>query len=408
MKTIYPSLLKSSNQIPSFSWFSIYNHSLSHSPNSSSIINSSYIDTSVVVPFFTDSQKKFITSWLSSCISIYNVTNNYIKSNITNNNALKFLNFFSIRKHLNNSIKSECVKTNLNKHTADYAVKHCIEMYKSSFSNKKDINLFNIKDLSYSKRRQNLVIEKCSFSKNKNSFFSSILGNIKTNIPLKNINHNCVLQYDSLLHTYKIIIPNNRDFMKEVKRDKKCGIDIGVRTFLTTYSPENVYEIGSNTNKMIDKMNNKLDNIKSALDNKQITKNTYLHAYEKYSKKMINKINDLHNKAANFLVNKYDTILIGNVSTKKMVNNLTGNLCEIVKRRLMTLSHYRFRMKLKKMGEKYKCKIKEINEYMTTKKCSKCGKKNEVGSKKIYECENKKCKLKIDRDINAAINIYRL
>ena len=31
--------------------------------------------------------------------------------------------------------------------------------------------------------------------------------------------------------------------------------------------------------------------------------------------------------------------------------------------------------------------------------------KMNLGSKKIYECD--KCKIKIDRDINASINIYK-
>lgn len=41
-----------------------------------------------------------------------------------------------------------------------------------------------------------------------------------------------------------------------------------------------------------------------------------------------------------------------------------------------------------------------VSEYMTTKTCSKCKKKNEVIINKIYE--RKKCGLKADRDINAA------
>lgn len=70
---------------------------------------------------------------------------------------------------------------------------------------------------------------------------------------------------------------------------------------------------------------------------------------------------------------------------------------------LYTLSHYKFRERLINQAEKYGTNIEVVSEYLTTKTCSKCKKKNEVGAKKIYKCTN--CGLKVDRDINAAKNI---
>ena len=90
-----------------------------------------------------------------------------------------------------------------------------------------------------------------------------------------------------------------------------------------------------------------------------------------------------------------------------MVSNLTGNLKEITKRRLYDLKHYKFREYLKLNSEKFKVTINEINEYMTSKTCYKCKNiKHDLGGNKIYEC--KKCNLKIDRDVNASINIYNI
>ena len=43
---------------------------------------------------------------------------------------------------------------------------------------------------------------------------------------------------------------------------------------------------------------------------------------------------------------------------------------------------------------------------MTSKMCYNCENIHKtLGSKKIYKC--KKCKIEIDRDINASINIYK-
>ena len=45
-------------------------------------------------------------------------------------------------------------------------------------------------------------------------------------------------------------------------------------------------------------------------------------------------------------------------------------------------------------------------KYLTSKTCSECGKiKKNLGSNKVFECVL--CNLKIDRDINASINIYK-
>jgi len=69
---------------------------------------------------------------MNDCTDIYNLTNNYIKLNLTNDNKKSLINFFNIRKILKNDITNVCKINKLNKHTGDYAVKHCIEMYKSA------------------------------------------------------------------------------------------------------------------------------------------------------------------------------------------------------------------------------------------------------------------------------------
>jgi len=92
---------------------------------------------------------------------------------------------------------------------------------------------------------------------------------------------------------------------------------------------------------MIDGINRRLDNAKSNYKNGHLDKDKYDELRMKYSKKLKDKINDMHCKAANYLLSNYKTINIGNVSTKKMVSNLTGNLYSITKRRLMAISHYK-------------------------------------------------------------------
>ena len=55
---------------------------------------------------------------------------------------------------------------------------------------------------------------------------------------------------------------------------------------------------------------------------------------------------------------------------------------------------------------KYGSKVNMINCYRTSKNCHSCGNtKENLGSSKIYKCD--KCKIELDRDVNAAMNMYQ-
>ena len=223
---------------------------------------------------------------MDDCISIYNFINWYLKYLITDKNVKQTLNFINIIKQLNTTVRYFCELNNLNKHTGDYSIKHCIEMYKSAYSNYKSIDKFTITDLKLDQRRKNLVIEPTSISKNNNAFFIRELWEINSSLPLNTITQNLVLQYDSYKKTYYIITPKTATKTVDVYQHKKCGVDIGVRTFLTVFSKTETYEIGTKTNYIIDKTNKRLDNIRSSYDQQIITKKQFSNLYTKYSDKL--------------------------------------------------------------------------------------------------------------------------
>jgi IS605 OrfB family transposase len=411
MKYIYPTLLKSANNIYKDSWFDLKirknNKYRKKKKRKREVIESSYIDTYKIKLTLTDKQKNIIKLWLDDCIDIYNIANNYIKTNVNNDNIKEIINFYKLRKQLEIQLKKVCKENKLNKHTADYAVQHCITMYKSALSNhNNNLSKFSINDLLKTRRRKNLVVEPASVSLKKNSIFTNQLDEIISSSPLNLIKKNSVLQFDSIKNNFFIIIPFDKIDKKEVQQHKKCGIDIGVRTFVTTYSRGESMEIGTNNNNLIDKYNNKIDSIKSNFELKKLSKRKYEKSKCKYSDKLKHSIEDLHNKTSTILLSLYKEIIIGKISIKKMISNLTGNLQAITKRRLLALSHYKFREKLKARAFKFGCKITEVSEYLTSKTCSNCKVINDkLGSSKIFSCSS--CKLCIDRDINASINIYK-
>ena len=60
---------------------------------------------------------------------------------------------------------------------------------------------------------------------------------------------------------YYLIVPTDSNININLDREDKCGIDLGVRTFATVYSPNNSLEIGTNLTSTIDKYNKKMDKI---------------------------------------------------------------------------------------------------------------------------------------------------
>ena len=284
-------------------------------------------------------------------------------------------------------------------------------MYKSAYKNfiNNHIKKFNVSDLLKDRKRKNMIIEPVNVSKKSNTIFKSIFKNIDSNISLNIIEKNSILQYNKINNVFIIITPYNREYEVKLEQYSKCGIDIGCRTFLTVYSPEKTLEIGTKdfTYNIIDKYHKKLDSLHKNRDNKKINDKTFKKSQIKYQEKLNNFIGELHNKSSRYILERFEVINIGKISIKLMVSNLTGNLQKKTKRRLLALSHYKFRMKLLQMSTKWNNKINLINEYMTTKKCSCCNNiKYDIGSNKIYNCSV--CGLLLDRDINASINIYNL
>jgi len=403
----FPSLLQTANNINSNSWFNILEKRNNNvQQNAVNKINTLYTRTMKYIIYPTNEQKIILNKWFRSVIKMYNITNKYIKNKIINGHKLE--TFITIRKKLLQEAKHIIKKTKVTKHTLDYAIKHCVEMYKSAFSNLKNDNIknFDIKNMSYNKNRYNLVIEPANFSKKINGFFVSSLGKMDSQKSLINLcSSNSILQYNKNSNKYYIITPYEYYMKYNIKRESKCGIDLGVRTFATVYSKNRTLEIGTNIIKKIDSYNNKIDKIKSDLANKIISKEKYKKILLKYGNKMRNRIDDLHKKLATYLMLNFKEINIGKISTSKIISNLTGNIKEITKRRALTLKFYRFMELLKIMAIKYDNKLTFVNEYKTSKTCHNCmNEHKKLGSNKIYKCV--KCKIEIDRDINASINIY--
>jgi transposase len=367
----------------------------------------------------TEEQKKILLYWFDLYIYMYNKVlekvkqirkeenkkqNKMVKINELNLdlNLTKLKKEFSdLKKELSNKINPITKeKSKINKHILDYAIKDAISSINSIMTNLKNNHVKNTR-LRYLKTTKNTKIIK--IEKNicqLNSFCSSVLGkkiNIKPDIKFNDITEVAILQYNKKKDTFRFLVKEKVEMKNENKINRKIiAIDPGFRTLITGISNEHIIEIGINPLKKIKPKIIKLEKIK----NKKIKNKK--RQLMKYEDKITNFIKDMHNKIVKKLTSDYDDILIGNMSTKSIVENEETR--KEIKKEANYLKIYQLKERLKNKCIKENKRYKSINEYNTSKCCSNCGnKKINLGSNKTYECVE--CNKIYDRDINASKNI---
>ncbi len=294
-------------------------------------------------------------------------------------------------------------------HILDGAIKLACTSYKSAISNlrNKNIKHFRIRYLKQTKKSKILDVELQYFSKKYNSFCQNVLGkHMKTDgFDLSEIRtnslygHDCKLHYNINSNRFTLFIPIKEKSLKNNKKDF-ISIDPGVRTFITGISSKHNINIGTNISNVIKSYIYKIDNNA----NKDIPKRIKSRYERTYYKKIDNLMIDVHWKIISYLTSNYNTIFIGNWSTKNIGLKNTSTIGKLTKRIASMLSFYKFKMRLRYKCAKNKVNLYEIHEGYTSRLCSICGWDNKkLGSSKIYNCII--CKNKIDRDINGARNI---
>ena len=224
-------------------------------------------------------------------------------------------------------------------------------------------------------------------------------------IDIKHIFPNELSAYDNNLCTIQRCSKTNEyTMMIQISSldELVCGIDLGIRTFATIYSKDKTYSIGNDTEKILNKYLFKIDKISNLLSDPSIRskkRSRMRNRIEKSSTKIDNMINELHLKTSHEILRNYNIVYIGLFRTNSIKNDPHNE------RLIKILNPDKFRQILKSISKKYGARVIEINEYLTTKTCSNCGKINEVGRKKIYQCD---CAMVMDRDKNAAKNILKI
>jgi putative transposase len=289
------------------------------------------------------------------------------------------------------------------------AIKSVCDAYKSGFSNLRNgtIKYFNMKFKKKNEKRKCIELAKSDIQ-----FFKSGVkispskfqnGEEIIKINKKNLNkykdlkitHNTDLTkvngiyYIHVLVDYKIKQEENKKYLNF------CGIDPGVRTFVSIYGNNDISTIDMKDPNKLKRLNNKIKFLKTL----RIRKKKII----KIEKRKEYIIDEMHWNICNYLIKSYDVIFFGDIKSHNIVKKSYN---KTLNRKFNDLKFYKFKKRLLYKGIMNNKKVFFINEAFTSQGCSTCGNLwKELGKNKIYTCQNKLCKKVFDRDYNAAKNI---
>ena len=394
--------------IHSNSWFTINKIQLDSVVKSNKKINTSNIRCEQIILKPNVRQRHLLFTWFDLTRISYNLGVKKLRKDYYDKpkNPIKSMNKFRdyVKKEMRNIpyISSIIKKSEIYQQTLDEAVR---DVWKAKVVCLSNLKLGHIKHfrLRYKKKDyhiKNLVIDKSALNNEGTGLKKDALKDLN---PIKPIRTNKTVRigYNTRTKIFTMYVPYDKNNISNYTRESTCALDPGIRTFQTLYSPTgSVYEFNDSKD-IITKTLHRIDKVK------EFEKKKWYKKYiDRLKKKLKNRITDLHWKTAVFLCKNFDTIKVGNMSTKSIVSrNL--NLPSITKRKVYSLSHFLFKLRLKSKAEEYNCNFTEVDESYTSKTCGGCGEINEnLGSSEVFKCPKDDCNYIQSRDIHAARNIY--
>ncbi|QDZ21971.1 putative IS605 transposase [Chloropicon primus] len=204
--------------------------------------------------------------------------------------------------------------------------------------------------------------------------------------------------------------------LKPENKRKVVALDPGVRTFQTSYSPQEgvgEYATGERGFARLFNLCWRIDGIISEREDPKV-KLPYLDRRDlkrqQYAcmEKLRGLTNELHKKVANDLCRRFDTILLPEFKSQDMVKKNNNGRRRVIRKKtartLLTLRHYAFRTFLASKVLLHGSELAIVTEEYTSKTCGKCGHiKDNLGGAEVYKCQ--KCGFKCGRDVNGARNV---
>lgn len=201
---------------------------------------------------------------------------------------------------------------------------------------------------------------------------------------------------------YVSLTVDTNDIVPLEKTNKNVGVDLGITDFAIL---SNGIKIPNNH--FMEKQLKKLDKAGKQLSRKTIGSSNFAKAKLKVAKiheKISNQRKDFLNKITYNLVKQFDVVCIEDldVSALKETDNSKRNM------RVSDVSWHEFKRQLTYKCKWYGKRLSITDRYFASSQiCSCCGKRDKKKDVSIREWICPNCGAKLDRDINASINILK-
>lgn len=198
--------------------------------------------------------------------------------------------------------------------------------------------------------------------------------------------------------------PYKRKDISAENQGRAVSLDPGVRTFITFYSPEYSGKIGMSDFSRIQRLCHHLDNLISKRDlcKAKQRKKSLTKATRRMQQKIKDLVGELHHKAARFLVDNFDVILLPTFETKDMASKSKRKIRSKTVRSMLTFAHYRFKMFLKWKAKQTGKEVVDVSEAYTSRTHPQTGVVKNIGGARRIRLLNGSW---ADRDIVGAFNI---
>lgn len=211
---------------------------------------------------------------------------------------------------------------------------------------------------------------------------------------------NATISQEPSGHYYCSLCCTDVEMLQYPKTNKNIGIDLGIVDFAILSDKTKI-----ENPRFYEKSEKKLAKLQRELSRKTIGSSNWNKARIKVAKlqnHISNQRNDFSHKITTNIVKKYDVICIEDLDVKNMKETDSSNR----NKRVNDVSWSEFRRQLTYKSKWYGKKLSIIDRYYPSSQlCSCCGHQDGKKSEEIREWTCPHCMSKLDRDINASINI---
>ena len=365
----------------------------------------------------TEEQKKEIDLNIRLFRAVYNLAIEF--QNIEYEETGLYIKYFDMCKIFSKLYKSENYKwlRGITISTIRESLRACDDAYRDFFRGNKNHPKFKSK--KYSKKSFSTRSERTLIKGNKiqlSGFKSGLIEAKKHNIPDSKRLYSSVITFDGYNYWFSCTIEKPIIDMSDIPQSEPIGIDVGIRNMITTSDGE--YYHFSDTSKYekrlkrqqrrLSKDYNKYFNTsihtRTKYEDVPKSKNHFKRLakqHKSYSKIRNKKHNDIHNATKQIVSKNPSAIVIENISVREQIKD------QWMLKYAPQMMYYEIHRQLKyKAADRNIPVIIADKHYPSSQICSRCGKIHNPYSHKIFKCPY--CGLRIDRDLNAALNLKSL